>query len=123
MFIFIYYVGTDGEFITHQYRFPFIRKTGTPYIAIAPLSPLPLAGGVGVGSQHLYERIRAQALSRAKFNKDVKIRKADFFLNISPYGEIYHIREADISRCKATYHSRKARISLERSEPRPSGAG
>ena len=51
MFIFIYYVGDVGEFITHQYRFSYIQKTRTPYTAIAPLSPLPLAGGVGVGSQ------------------------------------------------------------------------
>jgi len=84
--------------------------------------PLPLAGGGGVGSQHPCEGFRAQTKPRAKFNKDVKIRNADFFLNISPDGEIYHIREADISRYEATYHSRKARISLERSEPRPSGA-
>ena len=68
-----------------------------------------------MGSQRPCEGFRAQITSRAKFNKDVKIRKADFFLNISPDGEIYHIREADISRCEATYHSRKARISLERS--------
>jgi hypothetical protein len=34
-----------------------------------------------VGSQRLCEGIRAQTKSRAKFNKDVKIRpRADFFL-------------------------------------------
>ena len=45
-----------------------------------PISPLPLAGGVGVGSQRLCEGFPTQAKPRAKFNKDVKIRRADFFL-------------------------------------------
>ena len=48
--------------------------------------PLPLAGGGGVGSQRLCEGIRAPTKSRAKFNKDVKIRKADFFLYLRPAG-------------------------------------
>jgi hypothetical protein len=39
-----------------------------------------------VGSQHLRERFCTQTISRAKFNKDVKIRKADFFLYLRPAG-------------------------------------
>ena len=69
-----------------------------------------------MGSQHPHEGFRAQTKPRAKFNKDVKIRKADFFLNISPDGEIYHIREADISRCDS-------KISLSRSENFTATAG
>ena len=49
-----------------------------------------------MGSQHLCEGIRAQTKSRAKFNKDVKIRKADFFLNF-PRSGILHSREARTS--------------------------
>ncbi|MBQ1195881.1 MAG: hypothetical protein IIX44_06525, partial [Clostridia bacterium] len=47
---------------------------------------LPLAGGVGVGSQHLCEGFPTQAKPRAKFNKNVKIRRADFFLYLRPAG-------------------------------------
>ena len=42
--------------------------------------PRPLAEGVGEGSQLLHEGVRAQGLSRAKYNKIEKIRRADFFL-------------------------------------------
>ena len=61
-----------------------------------PFTPLPRAGGVGEGSQHLREGFCAQTISRAKFNKDVKIRKADFFLNF-PRSGILHSREARTS--------------------------
>ena len=42
-------------------------------------SPLPLAGGVGVGSQHLHEGVCTQTKPRAKYNKMRKIRRGGFF--------------------------------------------
>ena len=42
-------------------------------------SPLPLAGGVGVGSQRLHEGVCTQTKPRAKYNKMRKIRRGGFF--------------------------------------------
>ncbi len=49
-----------------------------------------------MGNQHLCEEICTQTKPREKFNKDVKIRKADFFLYV-PQIEIYRVGAADIS--------------------------
>ncbi|MBQ5630199.1 MAG: hypothetical protein IIV15_02720, partial [Ruminococcus sp.] len=57
--------------------------TASQYSLRAQNKPRPLAEGVGEGSQRLYEGVCAKGLSRAKFNKDEKIRKADFYLNYS----------------------------------------
>ena len=45
-------------------RYYLARKTS----ATADEKPLPLAGGVGEGSQRPNERFRAQVISRAKIN-------------------------------------------------------
>ena len=47
-------------------------------IVPAHKKPRPLAEGGGEGSQHLHEGVCAQGLSRAKFNKDEKIRRGGF---------------------------------------------
>jgi hypothetical protein len=50
-----------------------------------------------VGSQHPNEGFRTQTKPRAKFNKDVKIRKADFYLNLS-------LKAKDFTRTKCGFH-------------------
>ena len=58
-------------------------------------TPLPLAGGVGVGSQR-YAKSFARNRIKGEYIKDVKIRKADFFLYV-PQSGTYHVGAADIS--------------------------
>ena len=63
-----------------------------------------------MGSQLSHEEFRTRTKPRAKFNKDVKIRKADFFLNIPPKAEyitsakrIYHVAKQHITRARREY--------------------
>lgn len=64
-----------------------------------------------MGSQRPFEEFRAQTKPRAKFNKDVKIRNADFSLTfrrtakyITSAKRIYHVAKQHITRAKREYH-------------------
>ena len=88
-----------------------------------PFTPLPLAGGVGVGSQRLCEGICTQTISWAKFNKYVNIRMADFFVYLRPAGRNLVCAKHNII-CRRQHHLHEVQHHLHEVQHRaPVGRG